>query len=116
MVATVVEVSRKIFQALAVFFSVGRRSQGMARAVLKVSAKSYRQIFLFRYEDGDFSVWVDFQPACTLSSLSLPGRQAENPPKLKNDHLRGEIKKSLSLRFFLNFQNSSTHTLATSSN
>jgi hypothetical protein len=63
-----------------------------------------------------FQFWWIFSPACALSSLSLLGSQAENPPKLKNDHLRGEIKKSLSLRFFLNFQNSSTHTLATSSN
>ena len=42
--------------------------------------------------------------------------QAETPPKLKSQHLRGEIKKYLSKRFWLNSQNSSNYVLATPSN
>ena len=73
-------------------------------------------IFLFRREDDHFSVLVDFQPVCPARRASSVCRQAENPPKLKSQHLRGEIKKYLSKRFCLNFQNSSNYALATPSN
>ena len=70
-------------------------------------------IFLFRREDGHFSVLVDFQPVCPARRASSVCRQAENPPKLKNRHLHARRSKNLPWLFLFNFQNSFRHALAT---
>ena len=95
--------SLKRFLALAGDFSVGRRSQGMGRAVLKVFKRKIvtTVIFLFRREDDHFSVLVDFQPVCPARRASSVCRQAENPPKLKSRHLHCEIKKITVVTIFL---------------